>query len=307
MKKKTKGLAVILCFALFASMAMGSGSSEAGEDKEIGDVSTRDIETQEAATMETDISTNESVEVFIEEQILYEGNDIKITATGLEDGLFGTELKLLLENNTSKAVTVQARKANVNGFMVSTMMSVDLAAGKKANDALTFETSGLKDCGIEQIATIEFSFHIMDAETWEDIVDTETIVVNTSVASTYTQVVDDSGDVLVDSNGIKIIGKGLSASDSFWGPGVILYIENNSDKDVTIQTRDVSVNGFMVDSSMSEDIVVGKKAISAVQLFSTDLEENGITDITDVELFFHIFNMDTWDTIYDSDVIAITF
>lgn len=305
MRKKTKVLAVMLCFALFASMAMGSGSSDAGEDKEIADVSTQDAETQEAD--ESEDSTSEAVEVTIEEQVLFEGNDIKITATGLEDGMFGTELKLLLENNSSKTVTVQARKANVNGFMVGTMMSVDLAAGKKANDALTFETSGLKDCGIEQIATMEFSFNIMDAETWEDIVNTETIVVNTSVASTYTQVVDDSGEVLVDTNGVKIIGKGLSASDSFWGPGVILYIENNSDKDVTIQTRDVSVNGFMVESSMSEEIVAGKKAMSAVQFFSTDLEENAITDITDVELYFHIFDMDSWDTIYDSDVISITF
>lgn len=305
MRKKTKVLAVVLCFALFASMAMGSGSSDAGADKEIADVSTQDAETQE--TDEAEDSASEVAEVSIEEQVLFEGNDIKITATGLEDGMFGTELKLLLENNSSKTVTVQARKANVNGFMVGTMMSVDLAAGKKANDALTFETSGLKDCGIEQIATMEFSFHIMDAETWEDIVDTETIIVNTSVASTYTQVVDDSGDVLVDTNGVKIIGKGLSTSDSFWGPGVILYIENNSDKDITIQARDVSVNGFMVDSSMSEDIVVGKKAMSAVQFFSTDLEENSITDITDVELYFHIFDMDSWDTIYDSDVIAITF
>lgn len=305
MRKKTKVLAVVLCFALFASMAMGSGSSDAGEDKEIADVSTQDAETQEVD--ESEDSASEAAEVTIEEQVLFEGNDIKITATGLEDGMFGTELKLLLENNSSKTVTVQARKANVNGFMVGTMMSVDLAAGKKANDALTFETSGLKDCGIEQIATMEFSFHIVDAETWEDIVDTETIVVNTSIAATYTQVVDDSGDVLVDTNGVKIIGKGLSANDSFWGPGVILYIENNSDKDVTIQARDVSVNGFMVDSSMSEDVVVGKKAMSAVQFFSTDLEENAITDITDVELYFHIFDMDSWDTIYDSDVIAITF
>ena len=63
----------------------------------------------------------------------------------------------------------------------------------------------------------------------------------------------------------------------------------------------------MVDSSMSEDVVAGKKAISAVTFFSSSLEENGITDITDVELFFHIFDLKSWDTVFDSDVITIKF
>ena len=214
MRKKTKLLAVLLCLALFASMALGSGSSDSGEDKEITNVTNPNSEKEsDNAQAEDNATTEDNAEdtsaVTIEEQVLFEGNDIKITATGMEDGLFGTELKLLIENNSSKTVTIQARNSNVNGFMVDTMMSADVAAGKKANDSLTFQTSGLKDCGIETIATMEFSFHIMDAETWEDIVDTDMIIVNTSVASTYVQEVDDSGEVLVEANGVKIVGKGL--------------------------------------------------------------------------------------------------
>ena len=69
----------------------------------------------------------------------------------------------------------------------------------------------------------------------------------------------------------------------------------------------MSVNGFMVETIMSEEIVAGKKAMSAVQFLSTDLESNSITDITDVELYFHIFDTESWDTVFDSDVIAISF
>jgi hypothetical protein len=219
----------------------------------------------------------------------------------------GTELKLLIENDSSQSITVQARNASVNGYMVDTLLSSDVASGKKANDSLTFETSGLNECGIKSIATMEFYFHIIDSESWDDIIDTDVISIDTSIAENYTQTVDDSGEVLVDSNGVKVVAKGLSADGSFWGPGVILYIENNSEQDITVQVRDVSVNGFMVDSTMSEDVVAGKRAISAVQFFSSDLEENSITDITDVELYFHIFDLDSWETIFDSDVINITF
>lgn len=35
--------------------------------------------------------------------------------------------------------------------------------------------------------------------------------------------------------------------------------------------------------------------------------KNAITDITGVELYFHIFNLESWDTIFDSDVITISF
>lgn len=315
MKKRLKLLTVVLCLTFFAAMAIGSGSTGSGEDKEISSVSNESEEKEESSKEEViseeaekeETSADDATAVSIEEQVLYDENDIKITATGIEDGWLGTELKLLIENNTDQSITVQAKNANVNGYMVTTMMSADVAAGKKANDSLTFETSGLKECGIDSIATMEFAFHIFDAESWDDIVDTDMIKIETSIAESYTQTYDDSGEVLVDSNGIKIVGKGLSADDSFWGPGVILYIENNTDQDVTVQTRDVSVNGFMTEASMSEDIVAGKRAISAVQFYSSDLEENSIEDITDVELYFHIFDLESWDDIFDSDVISISF
>ena len=63
----------------------------------------------------------------------------------------------------------------------------------------------------------------------------------------------------------------------------------------------------MVESIMSEEVVAGKKAMSAVQFLSSDLESNSITDITDVELYFTIIDSASWDTIQDTDVIAISF
>ena len=63
----------------------------------------------------------------------------------------------------------------------------------------------------------------------------------------------------------------------------------------------------MIDTSMSEDVIVGKKAITAVTFFSSSLEENGITDITSIETSFHVFDMESWDTIVDTDPITINF
>jgi hypothetical protein len=39
---------------------------------------------------------------------------------------------------------------------------------------------------------------------------------------------------------------------------------------------------------------------------SSELEDNGIESIDDVELKFHIYDADTYDTITDSDVIQFS-
>lgn len=67
------------------------------------------------------------------------------------------------------------------------------------------------------------------------------------------------------------------------------------------------MNGFMLNPVMSEDVLSGYKSLTAMTFFSSELEENNITEITDIELEFHIFNMDSWDTIQDTDVIKLSF
>lgn len=322
MKKRTVQLALILSLSLLSSIVVGCGDTTSKENTQSSisisettaeseaEVDSKEEEPEKETEPEKTEESNDkkdSEAATIEEQVLYDENDIKITATGLETGMFGTDLKLLIENNSDTNYTVQSRNTSVNGFMIEPMMSVDVAAGKKANDTLSFMSSQFEECGVEKIANMELSFHIFDTETWEENIDSSMISIDTSIADTYEQPVDDSGEVLVDTNGVKIVSKGLSENDSFWGPGVVVYIENNTEENITVQARDVSVNGFMVESSISQDVIAGKKAITAVQFFSQDLEANSITDIEDVELSFHVFNLESWDTIFDSDVISIKF
>lgn len=313
MKGFKNTVSMILILTVFALMAVGSGSSDSVEDKAITSVGNSSSDDTDLAEESADEgakaadSVNNTESITIEETVLLDEQDVKITATGLEDGWMGTELKLLIENNGAQNLTIQARNASVNGYMVDTMMSADVAAGKKANDELTFLTSALKECGIDTFAEIEFSFHIFATQDWEEYLDSDMITVETSVAGTYVQEVNREGEVLYDAGGITVIGKGLSTDDSIFGPGLICYIENNTNGNITVQARDTSVNGYMIDTFMSQDVIQGKKAITAVTFLNSSLEENGIEDISEIELSFHIFDMDSWDTIEDTDSITINF
>lgn len=235
-----------------------------------------------SSLVEPEVSNNQTVleeqEISITETVLVDEAGVKITAKSLNlDGFMGAELNLLIENNSGKDLTFQSRNASVNGYMVETMMSVDIVDGKRANDTLIFLNSDLEACGIETIAdTFEYTF-------------------------------DSNGHIAFDENGIKIVVKGLSEDDSIFGPGIIVYIENNSNQNITVQTRDVSVNGFMVTPIFSSDVIIGKHAIDSITFLSSELEENAISTFETIELSFHIFDLSDWQTIVDTDVVTITF
>lgn len=308
------GIAALIMMIIGAVGSFGGNNKNNNSTKDSSVAAAKvDVGFEETkADINTEGRSEESLEatenkVTVDEMVIYEENGVRITVKGLEDSWFGTDLKLLIENDSDKSIVVQARDANVNGYMVPTMMSADVAAGKKINDGLTFETSGLKESGIEEIATMEFKFVIIDGDSWEHIDETDVIKVDTSIAHSYVQKYDDSGNVLVDYNGIRIIEKGLSENGSFWGPGVVLYIENNSEQDITVQVRDVSINGYMVESMISEEVLIGKKSITDLQFLSNDLKENDITKIEDIEFYFHIFNWKDYDSIYDSDIIKLSY
>lgn len=244
----------------------------------------------------------------IEETVLLDENGVKVTAKSLETGtLFGAELKLLIENNTDKNLTFQSTNASVNGYMVQTIMSVDVAAGKKANDSLTFMQGDLDLCDIKTIADMEFSFHVFHTDDWSSYMEDKAVKLQTSAAATYTYTYDDSGTPVYDANGMKIVVKGLSPDNSILGDGLIVYLYNSSDAALCVQTRDCSVNGFMMDPLFSQDVGPGKHAISAITFMDTDLEANSITQITDVELSFHIFDAESWMDAVDTDPITLNF
>ena len=259
----------------------------------------------DAAPAETTVTP--TTDITLDEQIIFEKDGVRITAKSLIlDEFWGPGIKVLVENDSTQNITVQTRNCSVNGLMLEPMFSCDVAAGKKANDTILFMNSDLDDAQISVIANIEFLLHIFNSDTWDDIVDSDIITLNTS-ATDYVQVYNDSGFTAYDDGNIKIVIQKLNSEDSFWGSDVYVYAENNTDENITIQVRDVSIDGFMIDPMFSCDIAANKKAYDTISFMESDLEENDITDITEMEFKFHIFNSDTWDDIIDTDIITVTF
>lgn len=298
-----KYLSILLVLVLGISLA---ACGDAEEPVKEPDAVVAESKAEETAPPEEPEKPAESAAT-IEETVLVDEAGVKITAKSLElDEMFGPEIKLLIENNSGKDLTFQCRNASVNGYMTETMMSVDVVNGKKANSGLTFMEADLDACGIETIADMEFTFHIFDTAEWEDYLNTQPIRVETSAADTYEYLYDDSGDPVYEGNDVRIVVKGLVGDDIF-GPGIQVYIENRGSRNLTVQVRDVSINGFMIDPIFSRDIAAGKCAVDSITFMEADLAENEITAIENVELSFHVLDCDSWNTIVDTEIVAITF
>ena len=191
-------------------------------------------------------------------------------------------------------------------MMPCASLYAEVTAGKKANERLNLLSSELEQSGIETLAELQFYIQIQDPDTWQTVATSELLTLTTSAAP-YTQPVDDSGDVLYDDQGIKVVCKGLK-QDIIWDGTVVLYMENNSGKAVSIYAENVSVNGFMQDAGLWSDLRDGTKLIDGMSMIDlSDLEIESIDQIDSIEFNLRVVDSDTWKEIVTTDTLNLTF
>lgn len=317
MKRRSEILAAVLCLSLVAAMTGACSSSSSEEPKDIVEAEKDTASTEEQAEDESaeaeegdaeDASGEEAAaasgDVAIEEQVLVDQDGIKITAMEyVTDSIWGDGIKLLVENNSDQDYTIGCDALIVNDYMITDLFACEVAAGKKSNENMYLSSTALKAAGISNVGKIEVYFHAYDSD-WNDLFRKVYAEIDTSAFDSMDTEADDSGMELYNDNGIRIVGKTVD-ENTFWGTAILLYSENTSGQNVSISVDNMSINGFMMDPYFSCTVYDGKKSIDEITLLSSDLEENGIESIEEVELKFNIYNEDTFETIAESD--AITF
>ena len=327
MKKNSKVIGMTLILAAFALMSLGSGSSSstAKETKAITQEKTdskaaaaetaaeaeADGASEAVPSAETEAAAEAATEaaqdaITIEEQLLVDQEGLKITAKEYTvDPIWGPGLKLLIENDSDKNYGVSCNALIVNNYMVSDLFSKSVAPGKKANETINFLSADLKNAGIDTPGQIEIYFHVFDADSYETLFDPEGVTIKTSAYDSMDVIKLDDGQELYNEDGLRIVGKYVD-ENSLWGTAVLLYIENNTGKNVGVQASDMSINGFMVTPFFSSTVYDGKMALDDITIMQSDLEANDIETVEDVELKFHIFDVDSYSTIKDTDPITFS-
>lgn len=299
--KKRIFLSLFIILTLFT--ITGCGSDKTNDNNNLKD-------NQEVEKDNHNDNDNDNVSLSkanIEETVILDKGGIKVIAKSIYyDNWSGPEIKVLIENNLSENVTVQVRNFSINGVMIEPIFSVDVNSGKKANDSISIYDSDLKEANITTIKDIEFDLCVYNSDSLDDILKQEGIQLETS-AKDYVQKYNNDGKLIVDQDDIKIYALKKDDKDSIWGAEIFVYIENNSSQDIVVQVSDVSVDGFMVDPIFSSMVSAGKKIYDTIIFYESDLRDNDITDIKEIELKFCVFNADSWDDIFETSTKKISF
>lgn len=272
----------------------------------------------------------------IEETVLVDESDVKITATGLKCTAYDVKLSLSIENNSSQDLSFYSGTSgyncnSINGYMIDGgYLNADIAAGKKSNETVSFSVDQLTLFGLSEIADIELGFNITDSN-YDDYLQTGPRQLKTSAANSYDYETDtyrqamenhvlenalgftldcDSEEVVFDQKGIRVVSQVLTTNTS-GEQALLVEVENVTSDTVYTSVGNVSLNGLGVQSgTWSTDwISGGKRRIIAMNL-SNMLDESyraafGLENIGQVAYTFEPKDSDR-DTLVAPQTLTLT-
>ena len=233
------------------------------------------------------------------EVLAIDNAECSIKITGIDpDNMWGFTLNAQLENkSTVNTYMFSVESASINGVQCNPLFASEVAAGKKANKEISFLDEELDENNIGDYTDIELTFRVYDSKNWEaDAVAKETIHIypyGKDKATKFVREANSSDNVIVDNEYATVIVTGYE-EDEIWGYTVNLFLLNKTDKNVMFSVDDASVNGFMMDPFYAKSISAGKCAFSSMSWSNTTLEENSITEITEIEFNIRAYDEENW-------------
>ena len=101
-----------------------------------------------------------------DEVVLVDDELARIVVTEkFNDEILGPSYKVSVENKTDKKIIVQTRDVSIDGVMEEPIFSVEVTAGKKANDNMTF----MNIESLEALKNLEGKLLIMDDESYDEL------------------------------------------------------------------------------------------------------------------------------------------
>lgn len=260
------------------------------------------VETTEAATEPT----------LFEEITVVDNDACLVKITGIEpDDFWGYALKVYLENKSAdKTFMYSVTTASINDVMADPMFATEVAPGKKSNETISFMTEDLESYGIGDFTDISLNFRVYDSEDWMAdpvaVANAHVYPYGEEKAMSYIREVETTDTVLVDNDAVTVLVTGYDP-ENMWGYTVNLFIVNKTDTTIMVSVDEASVNGFMLDPFYADSVDAGKCAFSTMSWFESDFEDNGITDVENIEFTLRAYNEDDWsDDDFANECITLT-
>lgn len=288
------GALMLLSFA-----ACGSSEEPAPTDATASATIPAEVTTPtEAASTEPSVSQSLPDNDII---LLADNEDVRVCITNIENNDHtGMELRIQCENMTDRALLFSWDMVSVCGYMYDPFWAEEVAAGKTVNSTVYLDTYELEQMGVSSVDEISFKLRIVDAENWMEAplleepctiyptgLSADTLVLPVRTPTAHQQVVADNDQV-------RFVIERTNEADAT-AYTIYVYMENKTDRNLMYAWDMVSVNGMMIDPFWATSVAAGKKACSEIRFYRSELADNGITDISDVEFTLQVSDYDDWE------------
>lgn len=328
-----KGLAVLLLASAITLTACGSteeknvtpasSDTESAESTETKEETVDNASEEEAEEIEKVAITPFFGTGTIEDTVIVDEKDVKITASNLNYDSYEATMDLLIENNSDENLsfssgTLRYRCNAVNGYSVSSIyLNQDVSAGTKESCSVSISNTEMELMGITDIAELEIGF-LVRTEDYDEYLTTGPVKIQTSAAEsydlsedTYQKVVENgsfssmsgkkitnfqTGD-LFNSNGVNLISVALVEDSE--GDIIILELENTTDQILCFLVGDIAINNVEISDENwdSASINPGGRGLLAINIesvleYSNKVVDEDIDDISNIDFYAAIGSTD---------------
>ena len=299
-----KIFALLLCAAMLLSFAACGGSEEPAP-------ADATVSATVLATEMTDAPTDAPIQPTESQTLpdntiiqLVNNDDVAVHIMNIENNEHtGMQLHIQCENRTDRALMFSWDMVSVCGYMYDPFWREEVAGGKTANSIIFLDTYELEKMGITSVDEITFTLNVIDSENWmETLVQESFTIYPTGLnASTWQVPQRETPDaqVVADDENVRFVIEWADGEDTSKFT-VYVYLENKTDRNLMYSWDMVSVNGYMIDPFWAVSVAAGKRACSEITFYGSDLEANGIEEVSDVEftLLVSDYDDDDWEAGY---------
>ncbi len=82
--------------------------------------------------------------------------------------------------------------------------------------------------------------------------------------------------------------------EGLWGYKLDVFLQNKTDCELGFLVNDACINGLMMDPYFQTVLAPGQSSEEELEWFQSSLDEAGITDVTDIELEWCVYNYEDW-------------
>ena len=257
----------------------------------------------------TEAPTEAPADYSLSDLVLVDNENCTFTVTGTEfNDHLGLQIHVLCENKSGRPLMFSWNNVSVCGFMYDPLWAEEVAAGKKVNTTIGIDTFALEQMNVDSVDAITFDLQVQDSEEFM-----EAPIVNESFTIYPTgkqpdQVVfpeyqhTDGETVIVDNEDVTFII--MNVDDELAEYYTLnCYIANHTNRNLMFFWDDVSVNGFMVNPFWALSVAAGKQAYTEIIFFRSDLDQQDIEVVQDIEFRLQVSDNDDWEADYLLDQV----